>query len=71
MKKNLVRDWIENFNNGNYESKDFETQVEAGWYDWFCSINALPGRLKKMGNIIKDIKNDYLLDDYNYSCGIA
>lgn len=64
MENITVREWIKKFNNGEFDSKDFNTQCEAGWYDWFCSTGALAGRLKKMGNIIKDIENDYILDNY-------
>jgi hypothetical protein len=64
MGKISVREWIQKFNNGEFEAKDFNTQVKAGWYDWFCSDSALSNRLKKMGNIIKDIKNDFVLDNY-------
>ena len=59
-----VREWIEKFNNGEFEARDFDTQRKAGWYDWFCSDEALARRLKKMGNIIKDIKSDFILDNY-------
>ena len=59
-----VREWIQKFNNGEFDNKDFDTQVKAGWYDWFCSEKSLSNRLKKMGNIIKDINNDYILDNY-------
>lgn len=59
-----IREWIEKFNNGEFDKKDYETQCTAGWYDWFCSDGALAGRLKKMGNIIKDIKSDYILDNF-------
>ena len=62
--KITVREWIQKFNNGEFEEKDFETQVKAGWYDWFCSDSSLSNRLKKMGNIIKEITNDYILDNY-------
>ena len=31
-----VRDWIQKFNNGEFEDDLLETQIEAGWYDWFC-----------------------------------
>lgn len=62
--KITVREWIQKFNNGEFEGKDFETQVKAGWYDWFCSDSSLSNRLKKMGNIIKEITNDYILDNY-------
>ena len=64
MENITVREWIRKFNNGEFDAKDFDTQCKAGWYDWFCSNSALSGRLKKMGNIIKDIKSDYVLDNY-------
>lgn len=64
MDKITIREWINKFNNGEFDKKDYKTQCNAGWYDWFCSDDALAGRLKKMGNIIKDIKNDYILDNY-------
>lgn len=59
-----VREWIAKFNNGDFDKKDLDTQCNAGWYDWFCSTDALAGRLKKMGKIIKDIKSDYILDNF-------
>ena len=64
MNKITAREWIKKFNNGEFENKDFQTQVNAGWYDWFCNDYALANRLKKMGNIIKSITNDYILDNY-------
>jgi len=64
MENITVREWIQKFNNGEFEQKDFNTQCSAGWYDWFCSESSLSNRLKKMGNIIKDITNDYVLDNY-------
>ena len=59
-----VREWIKKFNNGDFDKKDRTTQVEAGWFDWFCNNDSLSKRLKKMGNVIKEIKNDYILDNY-------
>lgn len=64
MENITVREWVNKFNNKEFESKNRAVQCNAGWYDWFCSDDALAGRLKKMGNIIKDIKNDYIL--YNF-----
>lgn len=64
MKNITVREWIEKFNHGEFDNEDFKTQCAAGWYDWFCSTKTLAKKLKKMGNIIKDIKNDYILDNF-------
>ena len=62
-KKITVREWIEKFNNGDFEDESFKTQVSAGWYDWFCPNQSLTKRLKKMGNIIKI--HLYIECDYN------
>ena len=48
-----LRTWIERFNNGDFETKDVATQIEAGWYDWFCKDSSLANKTKRMGNISK------------------
>jgi hypothetical protein len=52
--------WIENFNNGKYDN-DF---LEAGWYDWFCQDRYLNSKTKKMGQTIKQIKSENLLNNH-------
>lgn len=52
-----LRTWIQRFNNNEFESLDVKVQIEAGWYDWFCRDTSLRNKTKKMGNIIKQIKN--------------
>ena len=57
MEKQLpLKDWIHEFNEGNFDSPDKMTQIEAGWYDWFCKDTSLKNKTKKMGSIIKQIK---------------
>lgn len=51
-----IREWVERFNDGKYESSDVQAQIEAGWYDWFCKDSSLVNKTKRMGNIIKQIK---------------
>ncbi|MBU1019587.1 MAG: hypothetical protein KJ847_00115 [Firmicutes bacterium] len=52
-----LRTWVERFNNGDFEAKDVATQIESGWYDWFCKDNSLANKTKRMGNIIKQFKD--------------
>ena len=51
-----LRTWIERFNKGDFDAKDVATQIEAGWYDWFCMDSSLANKTKRMGNIIKQFK---------------
>ena len=58
MKERIaLSQWIENFLNGHYDAADVKTQILAGWYDWFCKDSSLVNKTKKMGNIIKQIKD--------------
>jgi hypothetical protein len=58
MKKEMnVRTWTKRFKQGDFESKDLNVQCEAGWYDWFCRETSLAGKTKRMGNIIKQVKD--------------
>ena len=57
MKERIpLKQWIDEFLNGNFDKEDVKTQILAGWYDWFCKDSSLKNKTKKMGNIIKQIK---------------
>lgn len=61
--------WVCLFIAGAFEGKDRETQIEAGWYDWFCKETSLAKKTKRMGNIIKkfdSFKKDSKIDFKNW-----
>lgn len=60
--KYSVREFQRRFAAGEFDKKDFDTQVKAGWYDWFCSQKALANKTKRMGTIIKHIKEGGKVD---------
>ena len=56
-KEQSLKTWIESFNKGEFDSKDLQTQIKAGWYDWFCKDGSLANKTKRMGNIVKQFKD--------------
>ena len=51
-----LSEWIQRFKSGEFEKPDTTTQINAGWFDWFCRDTSLANETKNMGNIIKQIK---------------
>ena len=63
MEKQItLSQWIQYFNQGEFDKKDTQTQIKAGWFDWFCKDSSLANKTKKMGNIIKQIKTGGKVD---------
>lgn len=50
-----ISQWIEKFDRGNFDSPDIDTQISAGWYDWFCKDGALRNKTYKLAPKIKRI----------------
>jgi hypothetical protein len=44
------------FRKGDFDNPDIHTQIEAGWYDWFCRDSSLKNKTKNLGNKIDQIK---------------
>ena len=44
-----IKEWIKNFNKGKYDAADRDTQIEAGWYDWFCDDYFLRDETQNLG----------------------
>jgi hypothetical protein len=62
-----LRKWIEQFDSNKFESEAVDTQIEAGWYDWFCSSSRLKSKTYKMAPMIVRLsKSDKINIDTTY-----
>ncbi len=48
MEKVNVLKQLEKFRNGEYNSRDRDTQISAGWFDWFCKDTSLVNKTKAL-----------------------
>lgn len=60
-----VRQWQEKFRAGVFDSKNLDTQRQAGWWDWHCHWDALAGRLKRIAPVVTGIREPIILDNYS------
>ena len=61
-----IRQWIENYNSGKYDSQDVKVQCEAGWYDWFCRNESLHGKTKRLAPKVKQLAKSSKVDVDNW-----
>ena len=62
MKCHSVREFIERFDNGEFDSSDVDTQIDAGWYDWFCKSSSLRNKTLKLAPIVKRLAKSDKID---------
>lgn len=62
MRDISLRQWQKNFIEGMYEDPSRRVQIEAGWYDWFCKHTSLKNKTKRMGQIVKQVKDGGKVD---------
>lgn len=48
-----IREWLQKFESGAWESPDRDVQCDAGWYDWFCKDERLAAKTRKLGRKLK------------------
>ena len=57
-----LEEWQQNYNDGLYNSPDLDTQLSAGWFDWFCEETELSERLEPLASIVSKLKNSTKVD---------
>lgn len=55
------------FLNGDFTNPNCKTQIEAGWYDWFCRDTSLAAKTQKLGKkAIQLMKSEKIDIQKNY-----
>ena len=57
-----VKEFQNEYYKGNLKDNDVQTQINAGWFDWFCSNGNLSKRTRRVAQVIKRITNQNLFD---------
>lgn len=60
--KTTLRTWIRNFIDGAYDAPDRRTQIDAGWFDWFCRDTSLRNKTYRLGGVVKQIRDGGKVD---------
>ena len=63
-----IEEYLQRFDRGEFDSPDVDTQIKAGWYDWFCKDTSLRNKTYKLTGYLKqivkskkiDVKNSYV-----------
>lgn len=63
--------WVKKWQDGDFSDPTVASKskaaIEAGWYDWFCSDNALFKKTQKLGKIVERIsKSDKINPETMY-----
>jgi hypothetical protein len=57
-----LEEWQQNYSSGLYNNPDLDTQISAGWFDWFCEEEELSERLQPLASIVSKLKNSTKID---------
>ncbi len=57
-----IRQFLANWDAGEYKSQDVHTQIRAGWYDWFCKDSSLPRKTENLVKKLKRIVDSHLIN---------
>lgn len=62
QKETPLAQWVQNFDAGQYDSANVNTQIGAGWYDWFCKDESLVRKLRLLAPKVKKIAKSPKID---------
>jgi hypothetical protein len=57
-----IREFINRFNSGEFDSSNVKVQCTAGWYDWFCRDSSLATKTRILGKKAKQLAESTKID---------
>ena len=57
-----ITEFVQRFNNGDFNSQHVSVQIDAGWYDWFCNDSALRNKTMTLGRKVESIMGSKKFD---------
>ncbi len=67
MTKMNINTFADRFIRGEFLDSDVKTQIEAGWYDWFCSDTSLVRKTQSLGRkVLQLMKSDKIDTDAQF-----
>lgn len=57
-----IATFAERFLRGDFDLNDRKTQIEAGWYDWFCRDTSLAAKTQKLGKKVLQLMKSSKID---------
>jgi hypothetical protein len=62
-----INTFAERFLRGDFNLNDLQTQIDAGWYDWFCRDTSLAAKTEKLGRKVLQLMESTKIDtEKNY-----
>ena len=62
-----IATFADRFLRGDFDLNDCKTQIEAGWYDWFCRDTSLAAKTEKLGRKVLQLMESTKIDtEKNY-----
>lgn len=52
-----LKTWLTKYASGEFDSPDVDTQIKAGWYDWFCRDTSLPKKTQALAPKVMKVSN--------------
>jgi len=57
MDRRSILDWQGDYLDGKFDNPNLDTQVKAGWWDWFCKDRELPAKTERMALIVMALRD--------------